>query len=128
LQYQSKGPEDQGLAKLRDEFLSKLKEFTEEMDKEGPYFYGKEISLVDLVIAPWAVRLWIFDEFKGGLEIPEGKVWDRWREWLGAVQKRASVMETLSEREHYLPIYQRYAEDRAQSELAKATREGRGVP
>jgi glutathione S-transferase len=44
------------------------------------------------------------------------------------VQKRKSVIETTSEREHYLPIYQRYAEDRAQSELAKATRAGKGVP
>jgi len=34
----------------------------------------------------------------------------------------------MSEREHYLPIYQRYADDKAQSELAKATRKGKGVP
>jgi len=44
------------------------------------------------------------------------------------VEGRESVKETMSEKEYYLPIYTRYAEDRAQSELAKATREGRGVP
>jgi glutathione S-transferase len=38
------------------------------------------------------------------------------------------VVGTTSLREHYLPIYQRYADDTAQSELAKATREGKGVP
>lgn len=37
-------------------------------------------------------------------------------------------METTSEKEYYLPIYQRYADNTAQSELAKATRKGRGVP
>ncbi|CAI6338485.1 unnamed protein product [Periconia digitata] len=124
-----------GLKEKRIEFLGYLKEFTREMDGEGPFFLGKEFSLIDVVIAPWAVRLWVFDHFKGGVGIPqEGKggeeegVWKRWRTWLKAVEKRRSVVETLSDREHYLPIYQRYADDKAQSELAKATRSGRGVP
>jgi len=98
------------------------------MDPTGPFFLGKDISLVDLVIAPWAVRLWVFDYFKGGLKAPKGGVWDRWDAWLNAIQNRESVVSTTSEKEHYLPIYQRYADDTAQSELAKATREGRGVP
>jgi glutathione S-transferase len=34
----------------------------------------------------------------------------------------------MSEREHYVPIYERYAQDKAQSEMAKATREGRPPP
>jgi glutathione S-transferase len=56
------------------------------------------------------------------------EVWGRWRTWLEAIEQRKSVKETASDREHYLPIYQRYADGKAQSELAKATREGRGVP
>ncbi len=79
--------------------------------------------------------MWVFDHFKGGLGIPEAgkggedeELWNRWRQWSDAVSSRESVVETMSEREHYLPIYQRYAEDRAMSEMAKATREGRGVP
>jgi glutathione S-transferase len=125
----------EGLREKQQEFLGYIKEFTKEMDKEGPYFLGKDLSLIDVIIAPWAVRLWIFDHFKGGLGIPdEGKggededVWKRWRAWYKAVEERDSVKKTTSETEHYLPIYQKYAEDRAQSELAKATRAGRGVP
>lgn len=105
------------------------------MHPEGPYFLGSEFSLIDVVIAPWANRLWVFDHFKGGAGIPEEgqggedeEVWSRWRKWLKAVENRKSVKETLSEREHYLPIYQRYAEDKAQSEAAKAIRAGRGIP
>jgi len=128
LQYQSKGPEDTGLFKVRDDFLSHLKQFTEEMNPTGPFFFGKEISLIDLIIAPWAMRLWVFDHFKGGLETGNGATWDRWDVWLSAVKNRESVLRTTSEREHYLPIYQRYADDTAQSELAKATRDGKGVP
>jgi len=126
LQFQGQG---EGLEKVRGEFLSKLKEFTEAMDKEGPYFLGKEVSLVDLILAPWAVRLWVFDHFKGGLGLAEKEDWEkRWAKWFIAVEKRDSVVNTTSEKEHYLPIYQRYADDVAQSEMAKAIRAGKGVP
>lgn len=126
---------EDGLQEKQIEFLNHLKEFTSEMDPDGPFFLGKDFSLIDIVIAPWANRLWVFDHFKGGSGIPEegqgGKfeeVWKRWRKWLSAVEGRKSVKETLSEREHYLPIYGRYARDEAQSEAAKAIRAGRGIP
>jgi glutathione S-transferase len=120
----------------RTEFLRHLKTWIKEADPTGPYFMGEGFSMADIALAPWAVRLWVFDHFKeGGLGMPEkGKggeeeeVWERWRVWVKAVEGRKSIRETMSEREHYLPIYARYAEDRAQSELAKATRKGRGVP
>ncbi|PBP28054.1 glutathione transferase omega-1 [Diplocarpon rosae] len=113
---------------VRNDFLDKLKQFTDAMDPAGPYFFGKEVSLIDLILAPWAVRLWVFEHFKGGLDIPNENVWSRWARWQSAIEQRDSVIKTTSKKEHYLPIYQRYADDTAQSELAKATREGRGVP
>jgi glutathione S-transferase len=119
---------DEGLAKRREDFLEKLKQFTEEMDPSGPFFLGNELSLIDLIIAPWAVRLWVFDHFKGGLQLPKVEWVTRWEKWLNAVQERESVINTTSDKQHYLPIYERYANDTAQSELAKATREGKGVP
>ncbi|KAI1443149.1 putative glutathione-S-transferase theta, GST [Annulohypoxylon stygium] len=120
---------------LRREFRSYLLEFAREADPEGPLFFGADLSLVDIALIPWAVRLWVFEEFKGGLGIPEpGKggedeeAWGRWRKWVGAVEGRESVANTTSDYVRYVPIYRRYADDTAQSELAKATREGRGVP
>ena len=60
LQYQPpEGASEQsakdGLDKVRQEFLGHIKEFTKELDPEGPFFLGKEPSLMDIVIAPWAV-------------------------------------------------------------------------
>jgi glutathione S-transferase len=69
--------------------------------------------------------LGIPEEEKGG---KDEQIWVRWRKWVAAVEDRKSIKETTSEKAHYLPIYQRYADDTAQSELAKATRQGRGVP
>ena len=112
-----------------------MREFAAEKAGDGPWFFGKDLSLVDLALAPWVMRLWVFDKFKGGLGIPdEGEggeheeTWKRWRVWSRAVSGRRSLKETMSEERHYLPIYKRYADNTAQSELAKATRAGRGVP
>lgn len=127
--------EEEEINKAREEFLGYLKDFTHAMDDEGPYFLGKDFMLPDIAFAPWATRLRLFDEFKGGLGIPEPgqggedeRIWQRWRKWLDAVQHRSSVQNTLSEREYYLPVEKRYADNVAQSEAAKATRAGRGVP
>ncbi|KAK3061155.1 hypothetical protein LTS18_006893 [Coniosporium uncinatum] len=134
LQFQPMDDEE-GLEEKRREFVGYVREFVREMDEQGPFFMGAEPGLMDFVIAPWMVRLWVFDHFKGGLGIPEEgkggddeKVWARWRKWLSAIQNRESVKATTSDTEHYMPIYQRYADNTAQSELAKATRAGKGVP
>lgn len=123
---------DQGLQAAREDFHHQLKQFTQAMDETGPFFLGSEISLVDIAIIPWAVRLWVFDHFKGGLKLPkegsDAETWSRFDKWLDAVKAVPSVKATTSETEHYLPIYKRYADNVAQSEMAKATRAGRGVP
>ncbi|KAF3892423.1 Glutathione-S-transferase theta, GST [Trichophyton interdigitale] len=133
LQYQG---EEEGLNKARREFLGHLKEFILAMDEIGPFFHGSNFMMPDIMLAPLAIRFWIIDQFKkGGLGIPapgEGGddevVWNRWRMWLAVVETRESVASTMSDKEHSMPIYKRYADDVAQSELAKATRAGKGVP
>ncbi|KAK8140199.1 hypothetical protein PG984_000265 [Apiospora sp. TS-2023a] len=129
----------QMLEGMRDEYRGYLIEFARAMDPEGPFFFaGDEIGMVDIAIAPWVLRHWVFDHFKGVTAVPEPgqaagekddeAAWARFRKWRAAVESRDSVKRTESEREHYLPIYQRYADDTAQSEMAKASRSGRGVP
>lgn len=134
LQHTSEKP--YSLDEARKEFHSTLLTWIKDADPAGPFFAGEELSLPDVILAPWAVRLWVFDHFKeGGFGAPEpGRggedeaLWERWRAWSKAVSERESVQATLSDKEHYLPLYQRYHEDKAMSELAKATRAGRGVP
>ena len=111
LQFQ---PGESSIDTVRSEFLETLKQFADAMDEQGPFFVGTEPSLVDIILAPWAVRLWVFDHYKGGLGMPEqdqaGSAkdsWSRWRKWLAAIESRRSIKETTSEIEHYLPIYQR---------------------
>ncbi|KKY24907.1 putative glutathione s-transferase [Phaeomoniella chlamydospora] len=113
----------------RAEFLENIRQFTEQMHPTGPFWLGEQISMPDLIIAPWVVRLWVFDHFKGNNgEWPKGPIWERWNRFVKAVEELKSVRDTLSDREHYLPLYQRYAENKAQSGAAKAIRAGKHIP
>lgn len=123
------------LEEARDEFLGHVKTFVKEADATGPFFLGERFSMVDVMLAPWLCRLFLFDVYKGGLGIPEEgnggedeEVWKRWRSWAKAVGERESVLDTMSDRDMYVEAYKRYAEDTTQSGVAKATREGRGLP
>ncbi|PCH35564.1 glutathione-S-transferase [Wolfiporia cocos MD-104 SS10] len=90
---------------------------------KGPYFLGDQFSLVDVVIAPWAVRDYITREHRGYIREAVG---GGWKEWAEQLEKRESVIKTLSLLEHYQPFFERFLRDEAQGEVAKATRSGRG--
>lgn len=59
---------------------------------KGPYFFGDQFSLVDAVIAPWAVRDFILREYRG-FNREEVLTWKQWAE---ALESRRSVRETSS--------------------------------
>ena len=117
----------------RTELLGHIKTITQEADAEGPFFLGNAMSMVDVSIAPWMLRLFLIDHYKpGGLGIPSGgedkQIWERWRKWEKAVEGKKSVQETMSDRQQYIDVYKRYAEDQTQSGVGKATRGGRELP
>ncbi len=60
--------------------------------RTGPFFFGKDISLVDIAIAPWSVRDFIVKEFRGfwRQSVP------RWEEWAEVLEARESVRRTTS--------------------------------
>ena len=125
-----------GLDEARGDLHKHLLALAREMADGGPWFLGGAFSLVDVMLAPWAVRLWLIDHYKdGGVGIPEaGKggedeaAWDRWRAWFAAIQERPSVVDTSSDPERYIGVYKRYADDTTNSEVGQATRLGRRLP
>lgn len=103
----------------RKELLGHIKTITKEADPDGPFFLGQSMSMVDVSIAPWMLRLFLIGHYKpGGLGIPadgeEKQVWDRWTKWEKAVEGKRSVQETMSDRKQYIDVYKRYAEDLTQ--------------
>ncbi|KAJ6261587.1 Pectinesterase [Drechslerella dactyloides] len=91
-------------------------------------YFGKEVTLPDLIIAPWITRHWVFDEFKGNNgdwpTTEDDETWARWNNYTKAIEDLQAVKDTSSDREKFFPIYQRYADNTAESEAAKAIRQG----
>ncbi|KAH9944785.1 glutathione-S-transferase [Amylocystis lapponica] len=92
---------------------------------KGPYFLGEQFSLVDVAVAPWAIRDYVPARHRGYTREAVG---GGWKEYAEVLARRESVVKTQSDLENYEDIYGRYLRDEAQSEMAKATRAGRGVP
>jgi len=93
--------------------------------RKGPFFLGEQFSLVDVALAPWVVRDYIIAENRDYRreDVPNG-----WKEWADLLEQRESVRKTSSEKQYYAEIFQRYLNNTAQSEAAKAIRAGRVVP
>lgn len=60
LQFQTSDGGEEGLERVRGEYLGALREWVKEADPEGPFFGGKEVGMVDLSFAPWVVSLFRF--------------------------------------------------------------------
>ncbi|KAK5656378.1 hypothetical protein OQA88_4759 [Cercophora sp. LCS_1] len=129
--------DSEGRNKMRHEFLKSIKSLAREMSGDGgPWFMGERFGLVDVMLVPWARRLWLIDHYKvGGVGIPkkgereeDEEVWARWETWYKAAEERKSVSDTWSEDAEYIKAYQRYADDTTQSEVGQATRQGRSLP
>lgn len=120
------------LEQAREDLHKNIGALVKEMDPAGPWFLGERFSLVDILLAPWAKRLWLIDHYKnGGTGIPkEGgdEVWARWRKWFDAIVERPSVKETWSDDERYVLAYKRYADDTTNSLVGQATRQGEKLP
>ncbi|GJE91373.1 glutathione S-transferase family protein [Phanerochaete sordida] len=118
---QAQSPEKQDAA--RADLYKGLRTFADQA--RGPYFLGDEFSLVDVALAPWIVREWVVVENRG---YDRAAVSDPWKKYADLVEQRDSIRRTSSERQHFIDIYGRYLRDEAQSEAAKAIREGRAIP
>ncbi|GAA5940403.1 glutathione S-transferase family protein [Sporobolomyces koalae] len=89
--------------------------------KEGDWARGSEFGLLDVVIAPWIVRLDILVEHRN-FEIRE--LGPDLARYVDKILARPSVQDTTSDKEAYKSVYQRYLDNTAESEVAKATRKG----
>ncbi len=89
LQAQPNEPEKQALA------LAELNAVLGNLSaqRKGPYYFGDDISLVDIFIAPWAVRDFIIIDHRG---FKRDDVKGGWAEWAQFLEARPSVVKTTS--------------------------------
>ena len=120
--------DEPGQAEAVDELLDGLKTFASEMDSEGPFFLGQQLSLVDISYIPWALRFYVLKAYRG-FELPnEGAEWERFQRWFLACQRHPSVMATVQDEDKLLHSYERYAKNNAGSQVADAINANKPLP
>jgi glutathione S-transferase len=119
--------DEEGQKKARKEYVDGVKEFASRIKEGQTYHGGKDIDAADVSLAPWATREYLMEEHRGG-PFTEEEVGSKYMAWKKAMLSRPSIINTMSEKDKYAPIYGRYLRDEAQSDAAKATRGGRVIP
>lgn len=74
-----------------EEVYAALKPLAEQI--KGPYFLGEEFSLLDITIAPFVARDYLIADYRG---FERGQVSAKWQEYADHVEKRESVVQTMS--------------------------------
>jgi len=121
--------EEDKQAEARQTFIDGLKKFVNDsldgsISKNG-FWAGSDISLADIALIPFLMRLYILEEHRGFKKEDVGSDFVKYFE---KVTNLDSVKRTTSDKEHYAEIYGRYLRNEAQSEAAKATRSGSAIP
>ena len=86
---------------------------------EGPYWFGTDLSLVDLALYPHFERFSVLTEYRG-IEIPV--TCSRVRGWLSAMRERDSVQATAHDDAYHVAAYTKYADDSASGTTANDMR------
>ena len=105
------------------ELVDALKSYLDQV--KGPWFSGEEFSLTDITVAPWIIRMYILEDYRG---FKDELVGGRWLEYKKMIKERPSVIKTTSEPQQYLEIYQRYLRNETESEVGKAIQAGKSLP
>lgn len=75
---------------------AQLDRLAQAADERGPYFLGAALSLVDVHLAPWALRLRTILHPRRGWPAAAPASASRWARWLDALERDAHVKATTS--------------------------------
>lgn len=89
------------------ELRDSINKLLEAAHPKGPFFMGPQMSLVDVQVAPWIIRLRrVLKPYRGWPDAEEGS---RMASWINAIETDQHVQATTSTDELYLDSYERYA-------------------
>ena len=112
--------------KERDEseqkLLSGLSVFSEAIDREGPYFSGKEVSAVDFSFIPFAYRIDLLLGHYRDLKLPVlGESWERYHQWYETMLERPEFKVTSTDTPDYakrlIEVYYPYSQGGGQDDV-----------
>lgn len=90
LQAQGEEEQEAGKKKLLDGLQTWVKAMAP--SSSGPYFFGNQFTIVDIVLVPWVLRFSSVMRKYRNFELPtsggEGDIWVRFKEWEDAATTR----------------------------------------
>lgn len=105
--------------KAKEAFFQECRTFSKAMSKDGPYFLGKEISMVDIALFPfWQRFLWVGSYYRG-LEMPKDADFQRLHRWWEATSQRPAFKATLVCQDRLISSYGQYSRNEATSDYGK---------
>ena len=110
--------------KLVDEIIGHLEYFEHcglSGDRGGPFWFGENVSLVDIAIYPHFERLGVLGHYRN-IDIPEACI--KLNEWFAAMKERASAQHTAHDEAYHIKAYRRYADGTAKGATAKDMQRG----
>ena len=103
--------------------------FEKEPSNGGPFFGGKSLNMVDIMLAPHAYRVQLILKHYRGFSIPTDSVeLQRFHKWFSALLQHDTFKKTLPEEQRLIDEYRRYADDFTNSQVAQAIRKGTALP
>lgn len=89
------------------ELQSRFNQLITAAHANGPFFLGPNISLVDVQVAPWILRLSrVLKPYRGW---PDAEKGSRWAAWVNAIEANQHIKATTSTDQLYMDSYERYA-------------------
>mmetsp|Transcript_4165 Transcript_4165/g.6088 ORF Transcript_4165/g.6088 Transcript_4165/m.6088 type:complete len:267 (+) Transcript_4165:365-1165(+) len=108
--------------KAADKMLSAILDFCQRC--KGPFFYGDEMSIVDITIAPWIVgsRMEVVLKHFRNFEVPATAEYAKYFEWRDSVLRHPAFVATVAtDFEAMQRAYRRYADGTALIVKSKET-------
>ncbi|KAK0737677.1 hypothetical protein B0T21DRAFT_286491 [Apiosordaria backusii] len=91
--------EEEAKRRAVDKLERDIAELVQAAGEDGPYFLGGDLTLVDIHLAPFAIRLpYILRQLPGWTPPPPES---RWKKWLDALEQNEFVKNTTSKPELY---------------------------
>ena len=103
--------------------------FDRKPSDNGPFFGGKSLNMVDIMLAPHAYRVQLILNHYRGFSIPKDTPeQQRFHNWFAALLQHKTFEQTLPEEQRLIEEYKRYADDITNSQVAQAIRKGTALP
>jgi glutathione S-transferase len=110
-----------------EKLQAQIAKLVDACDPQGPFFFGPQMTYVDVQMAPWMLRCSrVLKHYRAW---PDPEPGSRWARWMEAIESNEAVQATTSTDDLYTDSYERYAQNRpGTSELAAAINGGYGLP